>query len=103
MTAVRVLQDGWWIIHSLQQDGVLAEPGRLASGVGATPLATLAPRVSEAIRAKGLRPRPLRHDAEQEGPEEPRTLPAGRRSVPRRKRTLPFARLCRWTPWCCNT
>ena len=59
MTAVRVLQDGWWIIHSLQQDGVLAEPGRLASGVGATPLATLAPRVSEAIRAKGLRPRPL--------------------------------------------
>ena len=55
MTAVRVLQDGGWIIHSLQQDGVLAEPGRLASGVGATPLATLAPRVSQAIRAKGLR------------------------------------------------
>ena len=34
MTEVRVLQDGWWIIHSLQQDGVLDEPGRLASGVG---------------------------------------------------------------------
>ena len=32
MTAVRVLQGGGWIVHSLQQDGVLAEPGRLAGG-----------------------------------------------------------------------
>ena len=32
MTAVRVLQGGGWIVHSLQQDGVLAEPGRLAAG-----------------------------------------------------------------------
>jgi len=37
MTAVRVLQGGGWIVHSLQQDGVLAEPGRLAGGVPAAP------------------------------------------------------------------
>ena len=52
MTAVRVLQSGGRIIHSLQQDGVLAEPGRLASGTGAVPLTTLAPHVSQAIRAE---------------------------------------------------
>ena len=55
MVALRSLEADGWLVHSLQQDGVLAEPGRLASGVGATPLATLAPRVSQAIRAKGLR------------------------------------------------
>ena len=38
MTAVRVLQGGGWIVHSLQQDGVLAEPGRLAGGAPAAPL-----------------------------------------------------------------
>ena len=52
MTAVRVLQGGGWIIHSLQQDGVLAEPGRLAGGAPAAPLTALTPRVSQAIRAE---------------------------------------------------
>ena len=41
MTAVRVLQGGGWIVHSLQQDGVLAEPGRLAGGAPAAPLTAL--------------------------------------------------------------
>ena len=71
MTAVRVLQDGGWIIHSLQQDGVLAEPGRLASGVGATPLATLAPRESQAIRAKGLRTKAQKDQLEGANPGVP--------------------------------
>ena len=52
MTAVRVLQGGGWIVHSLQQDGVLAEPGRLAGGAPAAPLTALTPRVSQAIRAE---------------------------------------------------
>ena len=52
MTAVRVLQGGGWIVHSLQQDGVLAEPGRLTSGAPAAPLTALTPRASQAIRAE---------------------------------------------------
>ena len=52
MTAMRVLQGGGWVMHSLQQDGVLAEPGRLADGAPAEPLAALTPRVSQAIRAE---------------------------------------------------
>ena len=53
MTAVRVLQGGGWIVHSLQQDGVLAEPGRLASGAPAAPLTALTPRVRRPPRCCG--------------------------------------------------
>ena len=47
MTAVRVLQGGGWIVHSLQQDGELAEPGRLAGGAPAAPLAPHSPLTRE--------------------------------------------------------
>ena len=47
-----MLQGGGWIVHSLQQDGVLAEPGRLAGGAPAAPLTALTPRVSQAIHAE---------------------------------------------------
>ena len=43
-TAVQVLHDGQWIVHSLQQDGVLAEPTP-----GSQPLATLLPKAQECI------------------------------------------------------
>ena len=34
MTAAQVLEEGGWMVHSYQQDGVLAEPGRRAGGRG---------------------------------------------------------------------
>ena len=49
MTAVRVLREGGWIVHSLQQDGVLAEPGCRAGGTPPQPLAALTRLASQAI------------------------------------------------------
>ena len=45
-TAVQVLHDGGWLVHSLQQDGMLAE-----TTPAAEPLATLLPRAHAAMYA----------------------------------------------------
>ena len=49
MTAAQVLEEGGWMVHSFQQDGVLAEPGRRADGSPAEPLATLTARATQTM------------------------------------------------------
>ena len=44
-----MLQEGGWIVHSLQQDGVLVEPGFLPDRTPAQPLASLTLTVRQAI------------------------------------------------------
>ena len=58
MTAARVIGEAGWIIHSLQQDGLLVEPGyfhaarQSAPAVRAESLASLLPRVMHTMEAE---------------------------------------------------